>query len=99
MQAARGTPCYMAPELFSDGAAHSTASDLWALGCVLYECSMGRPPFLNSSLNQLIQDILHAEPQPIPGAQRSIRGTAMRTLRVCVGTADAACHAPAAAAA
>lgn len=57
----------MAPELFSDGAAHSTASDLWALGCVLYECSMGRPPFLNSSLNQLIAEILQSDPQPIPG--------------------------------
>ena len=36
-QAKRGTPCYMAPELFQDGATHSTASDLWSLGCVLYE--------------------------------------------------------------
>jgi serine/threonine-protein kinase ULK4 len=63
----RGTPCYMAPELFSEGATHSTASDLWAVGCVLYECSMGRPPFLNSSFNQLVHEILNNEPQPIPG--------------------------------
>ncbi|KVH89837.1 Armadillo-like helical [Cynara cardunculus var. scolymus] len=37
-QAKRGTPCYMAPELFQDGGVHSYASDFWALGCVLYEC-------------------------------------------------------------
>ncbi len=67
-QAKRGTPCYMAPELFSEGATHSSASDLWALGCVLYEAAMGRPPFLNSSFNQLVQEILHQEPAPIPGA-------------------------------
>lgn len=67
MQAKRGTPCYMAPELYNDGAAHSTASDLWALGCVLYEAAMGRPPFMNSSFNQLVEDILHKEPAPIAG--------------------------------
>lgn len=76
-QAMRGTPCYMAPELFADGATHSTASDLWSLGCVLYECSMGRPPFMNSSFNQLVQEILTTEPQPIPGvpgANRHVLG-------------------------
>lgn len=68
MQAKRGTPCYMAPELFSENSTHSSASDLWALGCVLYEAAMGRPPFLNSSFNQLIHEILNNEPAPIPGA-------------------------------
>jgi serine/threonine protein kinase len=66
-QAKRGTPSYMAPELFSENSTHSSASDLWALGCVLYESAMGRPPFLNSSFNQLVQEILHNEPAPIPG--------------------------------
>ena len=28
----RGTPCYMAPELFSADGVYSTASDLWSLG-------------------------------------------------------------------
>jgi serine/threonine protein kinase len=66
-QAKRGTPCYMAPELFAEGATHSTASDLWSLGCVLYECAVGRPPFLNSSFTQLAHDILNNDPAPIPG--------------------------------
>jgi serine/threonine protein kinase len=68
VQAKRGTPCYMAPELFSEGATHSTASDLWSLGCVLYECATGRPPFMDSSFNQLAHDILHNDPAAIPGA-------------------------------
>jgi serine/threonine protein kinase len=67
MQAKRGTPCYMAPELFSEGATHSTASDLWSLGCVLYECATGSPPFMDSSFNKLVKDILNKEPAPIPG--------------------------------
>ncbi|GFR42705.1 hypothetical protein Agub_g3628 [Astrephomene gubernaculifera] len=79
-QAMRGTPCYMAPELFSEGATHSTASDLWAIGCVLYECSMGRPPFLNSSFNQLVHEILNNEPQPIPGASPEYHDMIARLL-------------------
>lgn len=58
----------MAPELFSEGAAHSTASDLWALGCVLYECTAGRPPFMSSSFAQLAHEILNDDPRPVPGA-------------------------------
>ena len=46
----KGTPCYMAPELFQVGAVYSFASDLWALGCILYELAMGNPPFVSSSL-------------------------------------------------
>ena len=66
LQAKHGTPCYMAPELFQDGSTHSTASDLWALGCVLYECAAGRPPFVSSSLTHLVSDILATEPAPLP---------------------------------
>jgi len=39
-----GTPQYLAPELIEGGDA-SPASDVYALGCVLYECLAGRPPF------------------------------------------------------
>lgn len=39
-----GTPYNMAPELCS-GDVHSLKSDIWALGCVLYEMLALRPPF------------------------------------------------------
>lgn len=38
-----GTPCYMAPEQFYDE--YGTASDIYALGVVLFEMSQGRVPF------------------------------------------------------
>jgi serine/threonine-protein kinase ULK4 len=62
----RGTPCYMAPEMFTPEGVHSYATDLWALGCVLYECATGRPPFTSSSLTSLIEQILGQEPAPLP---------------------------------
>ncbi|XP_022144479.1 serine/threonine-protein kinase RUNKEL-like [Momordica charantia] len=66
-QTKRGTPCYMAPELFKDDSVHSYASDLWALGCVLYECFVGRPPFMGREFTQLVKSIL-SDPTPIlPG--------------------------------
>lgn len=66
-QAKRGTPFYMAPELFQDGGVHSYASDLWALGCVLYECYVGRPPFVGREFTQLAKSILSDPTPPLPG--------------------------------
>ena len=57
----RGTPYYMAPELFMEDGIHSFASDLWALGCTLFELAHGSPPFTSQSLNELIHQILYSE--------------------------------------
>ncbi|KAA8527500.1 hypothetical protein F0562_034785 [Nyssa sinensis] len=67
-QAKRGTPCYMAPELFQDGGVHSYASDFWALGCVLYECYAGRPPFVGKEFTQLVKSILSDPTPSLPDA-------------------------------
>ena len=63
--ARRGTPCYMAPELFEEGGSHSFASDLYAFGCVLYELAAGKPPFVSASLAELMEMILTEDPPPI----------------------------------
>ena len=40
----RGTPCYMAPELFTSRGVFSVASTFGVLGCTLYELTFGHPP-------------------------------------------------------
>ncbi len=42
-----GTTAYLAPELIRGGTADSR-SDLYALGCMLYEAATGQPPFVGS---------------------------------------------------
>jgi serine/threonine protein kinase len=47
-----GTPHYLAPELI-EGREATPASDLYALGCVLYECVVGEPPFAAQRVTEL----------------------------------------------
>ena len=59
---ALGTPAYMSPEQFTaddvDG-----RSDLYALGCVLFEMLTGEPPFTGPSVEALFRQHLTAEPR------------------------------------
>jgi len=41
----RGTDAYRAPELLRGGSRFSRKSDIWALGCILYEMCMRRKAF------------------------------------------------------
>jgi serine/threonine protein kinase len=56
-----GTPHYVAPELIS-GTEASPASDIYALGCVLWEASTGAPPFAGRSLFEVGLAHLTEEP-------------------------------------
>lgn len=55
-----GTPSYMSPEQVR-GEELTTASDIYALGVVLYELLAGRPPFVGS-MDDILKSHLQVEP-------------------------------------
>ena len=60
-----GTPLYMSPELCLSRP-YDHKSDVWALGCVLYELTSLRRPFSAQGFAQLIMSVLRGRCAPIP---------------------------------
>jgi hypothetical protein len=57
-----GTPDYMAPEQARGGRQIGPAADVFSLGCVLFECLTGKPPFVAEHLSAVLAKILFSEP-------------------------------------
>ena len=51
-----GTPYYASPEVWRD-LPYDTKSDIWSLGCVLYEAVALKPPFRAQSMEALNQRV------------------------------------------
>jgi eukaryotic-like serine/threonine-protein kinase len=52
-QSMLGTPAYMSPEQMRSARTVDPRSDIWSLGCVLYELCEGKPPFDASNFAEL----------------------------------------------
>ncbi|KAJ9603498.1 G2-specific serine/threonine protein kinase [Cladophialophora chaetospira] len=60
-----GTPFYMSPEICA-GEKYTLQSDIWSLGCIMYELCTTEPPFNANTHLQLVQRIRKGEFAPIP---------------------------------
>jgi len=58
-----GTPAYLSPES-AIGKESDARSDLYSLGCVMYQMATGSPPFTGKDSLKLIYSHIHDVPQP-----------------------------------
>ena len=60
-----GTPYYASPEVWNDES-YTNKSDIWSLGCVLYEMICLTPPFKAESMDGLYHKIIKGKYNKIP---------------------------------
>ena len=71
---AMGTPAYMSPEQAAGSTDLDGRSDLYSLGCVLYEMLAGRPPFVGATLESVVHQQLTAEPPSVTSIRPAVPG-------------------------
>jgi len=60
-----GTPTYMAPEQITNGAI-TPATDVFAVGCLLYELLGYHKPFQGETVHGVLYQVLTTDPEPLP---------------------------------
>ena len=67
-----GTPHYMSPEQASGDVRVGPASDVYSLGCVLYEMLVGEPPHTGGTAQAILGKVITSEPTPVSEQRRSV---------------------------
>lgn len=79
-----GTPAYMAPEQAAGQPGLTTHADIYALGAILYECLVGRPPYRGlSPLDTLRQAVQGPPPAPrelLPTLDGDLEAVCLRAM-------------------
>jgi len=66
-----GTPHYMSPEQATGDQTVGAASDVYALGCVLYEMLVGEPPYTGSNAQAILGKIIQGQATRVSEARKN----------------------------
>ena len=67
-----GTPHYMSPEQATAEKELSNRSDIYSLGCVLYEMLTGSPPHVGATAQQIVMKIVMDSARPVSELRKSV---------------------------
>jgi TolB-like protein/Tfp pilus assembly protein PilF/predicted Ser/Thr protein kinase len=78
-----GTAPYMSPEQ-ARGEAVDHRSDIWSLGCVIYEMLAGRSPVRGDHGLAVLHAVVHDEPPPVTTAREHVPAHVARVVHTCL---------------
>jgi len=67
-----GTPAYMSPEQASGDPALDARTDIYSLGCVLFELIAGEPPFTGASPQAILARVLTETARPLASVRSGV---------------------------
>lgn len=74
-----GTPYYMSPEIWARRP-YNHATDIWSLGCLIYELCALRPPFLGNNMSELKTAVLGGNFNPVPSVYSKDLGSVIARM-------------------
>ncbi len=76
-----GTPAYMSPEQAAGSREVDGRSDLYSLGCVLYEMLAGQPPFTGPTVESVVHQHLAVEPPNVTSIRPAVPAAVAAALQ------------------
>lgn len=74
-----GTPYYASPEVWRDSP-YDSKSDIWSLGCVIYELCALEPAFKSKDMKELFSKVIKGKYSEIPSMYSADLGTVIRNM-------------------
>ena len=84
-----GTPAYMSPEQASADRAIDGRSDVYSLGCVLYEMLVGHAPFLGATAQEVLARHLRDPLPPLRTVRPELSGAVERAVQTALAKSPA----------